>query len=162
MNRNDKIDFLLKLEPHRWSSCWIVADNKPVELCITHIFDDPYTDLMDALVRVIKGERLVTFFWYDEPGGERIEMERDPVQKNLLKVRIDGFYESFGDEIQDFEPTIHFEMKESQFLLQFYFQLKKIETLLKEPSFAKDRQGQFPFQRFRTFESEVKNYLKLD
>jgi hypothetical protein len=161
MNKSDEIDFLLILEQHGWSTCWIVADEKPVELCITHVFNDPYDDLIGALLRVMRKEPLVTFFWYGEPGGERIEIERNPDQQRMLKVRIDGFYESFGEEIKDFEPTIHFEMKESQFLAQFYYQLKKIETLLKEPSFAKDRGGEFPFRRFRAFEEEVKNYLQL-
>ncbi|MGV3611324.1 MAG: hypothetical protein ACO1N0_10270 [Fluviicola sp.] len=164
MNRTIEIDFLLTLDGHGWSTCWIVIpDKQPIELTITHAFyRDPYVDLMDALSRLIKGESLVSFFWYGEPGGERIEIERNPEQHHLLNVRIDGFYESFADEITDFAPTIHFEMKKSQFIVQFYFQLKKIETLLREPSFAKERAGDFAPERFKEFELEVKNYLKLD
>jgi hypothetical protein len=163
MNKTDEIDFLLTLDPHGWSTCWIIADGKPIELTITHAFyRDPYVDLMDALSGLMQGESLVTFFWYGEPGGERIEIERNPEQQHMLKVRIDGFYELFDEEeIKDFEPTIHFEMKQRQLLLQFYFQLKKIESLLKEPSFAKDRAGDFPLEHFKVFESEVQQYLNL-
>lgn len=160
MNRTDEIDFILKLDTHGWSTCWIVIpDKQPIELTITHAFyRDPYVDLMDALSQLMKGESLVSFFWYGEPGGERIEIERNPEQHHLLRVRIDGFYESYGEEIKDFEPTIHFEIKQRQLLLQFYFQLKKIESLLQDPSFAKNRQGDFPLEQFKAFELELKKY----
>ncbi|WP_343632921.1 hypothetical protein [Fluviicola sp.] len=154
-------DFLLTLNSHGWSTCWIVADGRPVELAMSFAFSDPCFDLIDALSRLIKGESFVTFFWYGEPGGERIEIERNPEQHHLLKVRIDGFSESFGEEIKAFEPTIHFEIKQRQLLLGFYFQLKKTEVLLQDPSFEKHRTDLFPSERFKAFESEAKQYLNL-
>lgn len=162
MKPSDQIDFLITLDSHGWSTCWIIADGKPIELTITHAFyRDPYVDLIDALLQLIKGESIVRFFWYGEPGGERIEIERNPEQKHLLKVRIDGFYESFDEEIKDFEPTIHFEMKERQLLVQFYLQLKKIDELLQDNSFAKDRKNDFPAEHFKSFEIDLKQYLSL-
>ncbi len=161
MNASDEIDFLLTLEPHGWSACRILVNDKVIELTITHVFGDPYWDFMEALSQLIKGERVVTFFWFGEPGGERIEIERLKDRQHFLNIRIDGFYESFGDEIEDFEPTIHFEIKERQFLILSYYQLKKIEVLLSDTSFAKNRGGDFPLKRFKAFESEVINYLKI-
>lgn len=162
MHPTNEIDFLLILEPHGWSTCWIFAEGKPIELTITHIFNDPYDELISALCRLMKGENLVTLFWYAEPGGERIEIERLKDKKKMLNIRFDGFHECFGDEVKDVEPTIHFEMTERQFLITAYYQLKKTEQLLADVSFAKSRNGDFPFQRFKIFEAEVRNYLKID
>ena len=162
MNTTDEIDFLLALEPHGWSTCWIFVQGKSYEVTITHIFNDPIDEFISALSRLIKGENLVTFFWYGEPGGERVEIERLKDKTQILNIRFDGFYESFGDEIEDYEPTIHFEITERQFLITAYYQLKKMEGLLADPAFAKNRNGNFPFQRFKTLESEVMNYLKIN
>ncbi len=106
-------------------------------------------------------QKETTFFWYGEPGGEKIEIKRIQDHQHMINVKIDSFYETYGEEIKDFEKTIEFEIREKQLLTVAYYQLKKIETLLKEKSFASDRGGDFPFRDFVLFENKVKDYLEL-
>jgi hypothetical protein len=161
MTKTDDIDFILTLHPHGWSTCRIYARDENVELTITHVFGDPYFDFIKSLSQLIDKQMETTFFWYAEPGGEKIEIKRIKDCQHMVNVRIDGFSESYGEQINDFEKTIEFEIKEKQLISLAYYQLKKIETLLKEKSFATNRGGDFPFQDFKQFENKVDIYLSL-
>ena len=161
MKKTDDIDLFLTLHPHGWSTCWIYVNDKKVELTVTHVFGDPYYDFMQSLSQLMDNQKETTFFWYGEPGGEKIEMKRIQDRQHMINVKIDGFYETYGEEIKDFEKTIEFEIREKQLITVAYYQLKKNETLLKEKSFASDRGGDFPFRDFILFENKVKNYLEL-
>lgn len=161
MKKTDDIDIFLTLHPHGWSTCWIYVNDKKVELTITHIFGDPYYDFMKSLSQLMDNRKEITFFWYGEPGGEKIFIRRIQDRQHMVNVRIDGFYETYGEEVKGFEKTIEFEIREKQLITIAYYQLKKIDTLLKEKSFASDRVGDFPFRGFVLFENKVKDYLEL-
>ena len=62
MEQQDDIDILLTLNPHGWSTCSFFIREKTVEFTITHIFGDPYSDLIKALSDLIKGEESASFF----------------------------------------------------------------------------------------------------
>jgi len=159
MKKTDDIDLFLTLHEHGWSTCWIYANNKTIELTISHVFGDPYVDFITSLNQLIDKHNETSFIWYGEPGGEKIEIKRIRDRQHMLTVKVDGFCESFGDPIKNYETTITFEIKEKQLITIAYFQLKKIEALLKEKSFAVDRKSDFPFEHFLKFENKVKNYL---
>lgn len=160
LEKTDDIDLFLTLHPNRWSSCWIYVNGKNFELAITHVFGNPYSDFISALSRLIDGHKEVSFFWYREPGGERIEIKRIKDQ-HMINITVDRFYESFGEEIKDFEKTVDFEIKQKAFLCIAYLQLKKIELLLKDKTYAKERGREFPFTEFKKFELKAKEYLEL-
>lgn len=160
MKKTDDVDLFLTLHPHGWSTCWIYLEDKKVELTITHVFGYPYFDFMRSLSQLMDKEKETTFYWYGEPGGERLEIKRITDRQDMLNVKIDGFYECYGEQIKDFEETIEFEIKEKSLIIMAYFQLKKINTLLKDKSFAATRESDFPFRGFTQFENKVKIYLE--
>ncbi len=121
----DDIDFMLTLNPHGWSTCLVFVQGKVYELYITHVFGDPYYDFIHALELLMTGQNSVSFFWYDEPGGNQIEIVRLSSEKHKAFVRIQGFSESFGDEIKNLEELISFEININSLLIIAYLQLKK-------------------------------------
>jgi hypothetical protein len=162
MSITDDIDFVLTLNPHGWSTCWFFIGNEKYELAISHVFGDPYVDFMNALKKLMKGNDNVTFFWYGEPGGEKIDIIRIPNRRDKVHLAIAGFSESYGAEIKDFSKRAEFEMKFESLLIVAYFQLKKTFLLMKDRSYAKDRQNDFPFNEFALFERVVKEFLNID
>lgn len=159
MEQQDDIDILLTLNPHGWSTCLFFIKEKTVEYSITHIFGDPYFDLMKAISDLIKGEESATFFWYGEPGGEKIEMTKIKDQQHKIIVTSESFDGDFYEEPKAFELTVKFEIKLKQIVTLFYFQLKKTYTLLKDRQFAENRANDFPFQEFQNFERLVLSYF---
>lgn len=162
MNKTDDIDLFLTLHQHGWSTCWIYTNDKKVKLTISHVFGDPYFDFMNSLSQLIDRKNETVFFWYGEPGGERVKIQRIKDRQHIVNVKIDGFHASFGEDIKDFEETIEFEIKEKQLITIVYYQLKKIDNLLKEKSFATNRAANFPFKDFVRFENLVTDYLQQE
>ena len=160
MNYTDDFDFFLTHHPHGWSTCCIHLKDRRVEFTISHAFGDPFFDLMKSLSQLIDKHDEVTFFWFGEPGGQRVQIKRIKNRHHMIKVNVDVFYESYGDQIKRFEKAVEFELKEKQLITLAYYQLKKIETLLREKSYAADRRD-FPFSDFTQLENKVKSYLGL-
>jgi len=162
MRSNHDIDLMLTLNPHGWSTCFIYVNGKSHELTISHTFGDPIFDFINALSKLIKGQIPTDVFWYGEPGGERISFNRIKDRMDTINIKIDGFNESYGNEIKDYNKTLEFNIKINQLLTICYLQLKKTALLLSDKSFNEPRSGIFPFSQFKQFELEVKEYLKLD
>jgi hypothetical protein len=72
----EDVDILLTLNPHNWSLCGIFVDQSQYVFPITHIFGEPYTDLILGLTHLIKGEKHVAIIWNNEPGGSQVEIIR--------------------------------------------------------------------------------------
>lgn len=161
MEATDDFDLSLILHPHGWSTCFIFIEGKQVELTISHVFGDPYHDFIHALKRLMKGEFETQFYWYGEPGGERITINRIKDRQHKIHVTVEGFSESYGDEINQFDTTTEFECTQKAFLTMAYLQLKKIALLMQDSSYSKSRNGDFPFQLFHEFEMEVKSHLSI-
>ena len=159
IEQSDDIDLILILNPHSWSTCFLFVKGKTIEFRITHVFGDPYSDLMLGLLAIVNGQESVTFFWYDEPGGEKIEISRVRSQINQIQVMINRFEEVFSKEHQYYKLTIDFEISLKQLVTIFYFQLKKTAFLLQNKEFAETRAKDFPFQEFHKFERLIKQYL---
>ncbi|NDV60542.1 hypothetical protein [Bacteroides sp. 519] len=152
------IDLLLTLQPHGWSSCLIGDKNKRYEFLVTHVFSNPYSDLIQVLSELINGQQSATLLWYDEPGGHRIEfMVR---QENVL-VSIDEFPQLCYEEPKSYQLVFEFEMELKQLIALFYFQLQKTEFLLRYKSFSENRAEYFPYQEFCTFKRIAKTFLEL-
>ncbi|QNE40020.1 hypothetical protein F1C16_10845 [Hymenobacter sp. NBH84] len=159
LSDTDDIDLILTMNPHGWSTCFIYVKGKPYELAITHIFNDPYEDLIQSLISLLHSEKNTEFFWYGEPGGERITITRLESCHDAVLVDVQGFREEWGRKITSFERTVSFEIKLKSLLAIFYMQLKKIFILLKGKSYAKNRHSDFPFQKFIEFEKLVISFL---
>lgn len=150
------------LGEHGWSTCRIIANSQIYEITITHIFlEDPIEECLTSLMGIMRGEKEREFFWYGEPGGERIRIIEIPTKKNMVRFIVEGFSESYGKEIQDFERNIEFEVDKKQLIRMLYFEFKKTSELLKDVHYEENRKGNFPFQRFREFERLATEYIEL-
>ncbi|SIS38174.1 hypothetical protein SAMN05421768_10670 [Chryseobacterium joostei] len=158
MEQTDDIDILLTLNPHGWSTCFLVDKGKAYEFTITHVFSDPYFDLIQVLTSLINGQKFATLFWYGEPGGHRFEFT---TQHDIILVSVDEFGETFDEEPKLCQLMFLFEIKLKQLITIFYLQLQKTRILLLDKNFAENRERDFPFQEFHKFERLVKQFLDL-
>lgn len=161
MEQTDDIDVLLTLNSHGWSSCFLFIKYKTFEFTITHVFNDPYSDLIQALTNLINGQNEETFYFYGEPGGNRFEVKKIMTQQNKVIVSIYEFLELFYEEQKDYDLTIAFEIKLKQLIAIFYLQLQKTHILLKDKQYSKNRANDFPFHEFNKFEKLAKSFLDL-
>ncbi|MDH4473665.1 MAG: hypothetical protein QE487_13730 [Fluviicola sp.] len=161
MEQSNDIDLLLTLNPNGWSTFFLFVKDKTINFSITHVFGDPYSDLIQALSSLIKGEKKVSFYWYAEPGGHRIELQKIMTSQHKVIFSISEFQESFSDEPKEFELKIEFELKLKQLTTLFYLQLHKTYVLLRDSEFAKNRMNDFPFREFHQFEKLASYFLQL-
>ena len=148
------------LDEHGWSTCWIYVNDKIYEISITHIFlEDPIEECMNSLIRMINGQKTSEFKWYAEPGGERITLKEIPTDNNTVVFIVDQFTADFGENIDDYKESLKFSISKKLLIKMFYFEFKKISELLKDKSYNKNRNSDFPFQSFKIFESKVIDYL---
>ncbi len=159
MEQTDDIDILLTLNSHGWSNCFLFVRDKKLEFTLTHVFSDPYVDLIHALSDLIRGQNYVSFFWYGEPGGYRIEIKRILTQQHKVIVSVSDFGEAFHEEPKSFYLQLEFEIKLKQIIGIFYFQLLKTYILLQDKQFAQNRANDFPFHECNQFERLVKQYM---
>jgi hypothetical protein len=122
---------------------------------ITHVFDDPLYEFISCLIRLLEGKDEVSFIWYGEPGGIAWRVYRNRQEKHNAVFVLDDFRESYGEEIKKMDRKVEFEMNIQQFVLIGYYQMKKLFALLKEKSYAIDRQSEFPFELFWKMEALV-------
>jgi hypothetical protein len=149
----DDIDILYILAPHGWSTCILYIGGITHLLCISHVFGDPLYDLISATISILKGTSEVEFTWWDEPGGNRWKIVRNREKHHQVVITITEFSSSYGDLITEGKVIVEFEIKVSHFATLIYYQIKKIEALLREKSFEKDRAGEFPYAEFLRLES---------
>lgn len=148
------------LAEHGWSTCWINTKDKTYEMSITHIFhEDPIEECMNCLLRMINGQKNSEFKWYGEPGGERITLKEVATEKHMVEFTVDQFTNDCGEIIDDFEETLKFSIPKKLLATMFYYEFKKISELLKDKSYNKNRNSDFPFQAFKIFEKGVLEYL---
>lgn len=161
MEHIDDIDLLLTLHPHGWSSCFLLVRDKTFELVITHVFGAPYSDLIQALTDLINGQNNVTLFWYGEPGGHRIEINKLTTQQNKVTVSVNEFEGDFDKESKHYSLVTTFDIKLKQLITIFYLQLQKAHFLLRDKQFSDKRAQDFPFQAFHQFEKVAKSFLDM-
>ena len=93
--------------------------------------------------------------------SSQITIKDAPGQEHLVSFKVEGFADDHGEEITDLETTIEFEIKKNQLIRMFYFEFKKIAELMKDKDYEEHRKQEFPFEKFRKFESIVIDYLGL-
>jgi hypothetical protein len=149
----DDMDILYILAPHGWSTCILYVEGITHLLCISHVFGDPIYDLISATISTLKGTSDVEFIWWDEPGGNRWKIVKNKEKHHQVIITVTEFSSSYGDPITEEKILAEFEVKTNHFATLIYYQMKKIESLLKEKSFEKNRAGEFPYTEFLRLES---------
>lgn len=153
------LNITYSLDEHGWSTCIFYIDGKHYELDITHIFPNhpPIECCIEALLSVMKGKKESEFYWYGEPGGQKITLKA--LDENYLMwtaTNCDHPYEN-----QEDENEIYFQIRVSKKILIafFFYEFKKISILMQEKEYEKHRKGEFPFQLFKVFELKAHHYL---
>ena len=65
------------------------------------------------------------FFWYGEPGGEKIELTRIKDQKHKIIFSSEAFDGDFYEEPKNYELTVKFEIKIKQLVTLFLFSVEE-------------------------------------
>jgi len=155
MNISNEVDLTLMLEKHGWSySSLSVGDNK-YEFVLTHIFDSPIYAIGEAVCHLVRGNGLVSFKWFEEPGTHHWEIERLRDQQHVIAIKIFQYNETGECSEADLYNTIEFRIKQDHFVCLVFGELTKLYYLLKVPSFQKDRDVNFPYKEY----FEIKVYL---
>lgn len=148
MNKTDIIDFMYVLEPHGWSTFIIFYDGKIHYFEISHSFSDPLTDLINLILNISNGSSFHTFDWYSEPGGHRFKFCRNSKEKHKIVIVIEEIFNEVFEEVDDTKKVLEFEIKEKQFTSILLKQIEKLEVLLQDPTYAKDRKEDFPLELY--------------
>jgi len=133
----------------------LFVDGQAYKMFITHVFGDPLDEFISCLIRLLEGKEEVNFIWYGEPGGTIWRIQRNRLEKHKAIFTLDDFSEGYGEEIKETDRMVEFEMNIQPFVLIGYYQMKKLFALLKEKSYAHDRQREFPFDLYRKLEALV-------
>lgn len=157
------INISYNLEEYGWSTCIFQIEEKIYEISITHIFPNhhPIERCLQALISITKGKKENEFYWYGEPGGEKIYLKENPNQKENLMfsaINCEHFYEK--QNLKN-EILFEFEISKKVLITQFYFEFKKISILMQEKEYSKNRKGEFPFEIFKIFERELKEAFEF-
>lgn len=160
MKPSSNIDLLLTLNTTGWSVAHISIDNNVLEYSISHIFNDPYADTIDALLSLIEGYDS-SVFWFDEPYGVKIKLtieEEDFIRFTIYNIDKESYTKIKKHDLI-FVKSCGVDLK--HLLMVFYFQFKKICVLLEDKEYAINRSRYFPIQKFRQFEAIIKKNYKI-
>jgi hypothetical protein len=152
------------LDEHGWSTCRFYINGKLYQIDITHIFPNhpPIENCIKSLLSIMKGQKESSFYWYGEPGGEKIILNEIDTEKNhlmLTAINCDHFYEKKDDEN---EILFKIQVSKKMLVTLFFYEFKKISILMREKDYEKNRNGEFPFKLFKEFELKVNKYLGLN
>ncbi|MCF2217958.1 hypothetical protein H9Q08_01405 [Chryseobacterium sp. PS-8] len=157
--QSDELDMLLILLPSGWSEFLLYIHGRSFNYVITHVFNNPYSEIMYAVLDLIQDKWETEFIWYNEPGGCKFEIKRIKDKQHKAIISVYDFEESYGGQL-NFKLEIQFEIKIKQFVLLCYLQLKKTYLLLNDKEFSDKRSGAFLVQNFHDFERKVEDFLK--
>lgn len=155
MKQTDNIDLLIVLEEHGWSSVFLFINGFIHEFPASHTFSDPLTDFSNLCLALLANSAEEELIWYSEPGGYKWDIRQNQKEQHKISVDIQEILDEFGEKITKTKPLLNFEIKTTQFIKLIYHQLLKISELLKEKSYAKNRQEEFPFDLFNELQSKI-------
>lgn len=155
----DDVDFLLTLNKYGWSTFRLYVQDSLFDMAVTHVYNDPYYELISSLTKLMNDKDNVSFILYEEPGGCRFEFKRLEKRHDIIHVIIEDFVESYEEEAKEYDKVADFYMSKRQLILTFYFQLRKTYDLLKDKRYSKNRNEEFPFRHFNDFEAFIYNKI---
>lgn len=153
----DDVDVLLNIHPHGWSSCTFIVADRRVTVLASSIFGEPFSLLISSLSALIRKAPEATFDWNDEPGGHRFTFSAI-LPGDKIRLQVYSFGEANNPAYLSEEPVLVFELPLRQWIILYGTQLKKLDSLLQDKAYARNRQS-FPFKAFREFESLVIPYF---
>lgn len=150
MKYSDDIDFFYFLEQHGWSTCIVYVGGQIFQMGPTHIFENPIEVLLEAFTSILKGESKSEFVWHDEPGEYNWKIQVIPEQKHKVKISITNC-ELLQFNTKPSLEVLEFEVKLNLFCICIKKQMEKIQEMLAESTFKKNRENSFPHKAFKEF-----------
>lgn len=152
------------LEEHGWSTCWIYINHNPYEIAISHSFNDPIFECVDALIHMMTGSKTSSFKWYSEPGGDQIILNEISNKQHCVQLQVINIDEDWFLNTEDLKSVenpaiLTFDISKIQLVRMFYYEFKKISVLMKDKHFALNRKYDFPFTKFLEFEIIALEYI---
>lgn len=83
------------LEEQGWNYCWLYANRDWYKIVITHSFNDPIIECIDALIELMRGDKTSSFNWHGEPGGVRLIIDEISIQQNYIWLKVVEFNEDY-------------------------------------------------------------------
>lgn len=153
----DDVDILLNIHLHGWSSCTFIVADRTFTIPASYIFGEPFSLLISSLSALIKDAPEATFDWNDEPGGHRLIFKAiSPGDR--IRLQVYRFEEINAPAYISEEPILVIELPLRQWIILYGTQLKKLDRLLQDKAYARNRQS-FPFKTFRELESMARPYF---
>ncbi|ESQ86848.1 hypothetical protein ABAC460_21770 [Asticcacaulis sp. AC460] len=150
----EDIGFSFILRRYGWSDLYIVLADTAVEIGITHVFNDPETELLE-LCNAVLNNVSTTIALYDEPGRHVISLTSQPQQHTMLLEILEGGSYGTGDAITGNEKILaSARVKRKQLLGLAMAELWKLRFFLRDPSYQKARAGNFPSDRLEALNAE--------
>ena len=151
-------DLIYNFDCHGWSTCHLLMNNEVIRFDITHIFNNPISEIIDSAIKLLKKENYVSFLWFEEPGTIQWNIERLKKEQHKAKFKITEF-ESMGEVRPNSKifKEYEFEYKIDYFIKIVYIQMEKIFLLLKDKSYRSNRSNDFDIRQFL----ELKSLMEL-
>ena len=147
------MEISLRLGEHGWSDLNLWLGDKHQDFCITHIFNSPLTEMVDALLSLQRGDEEAAFTLHEEPGQHVWTMTRIQQEQHLLLVEIRSYEDNFEISKPVFEVT-EFRIARDFFIESFLLEFDKIASQLRYPQFSKNRDSEdFPLGSLRELRS---------
>ncbi|SEW51088.1 hypothetical protein SAMN04488122_4121 [Chitinophaga arvensicola] len=149
---NDDIDFLLMLHKHGWTTFLVNLNGTIHQVGASSVLSSPFHDITNMLLSLLNNENEIIIKWFDEPGWNVIHVTRDKTERHILSVEIGSCLDQSGN---GYEKVADFKIKLKQLLVTMFYQLKKNYHLLTEKSFAKGRENEFAYERYRQLVKKI-------
>ncbi len=149
------LDFRFVLGEHGSSSCFIFIKDETHRLFLTHVFGNPWGEILYYLVQMLRfNEKELEFTWYDEPGFYHWRLLHTD---NKLDITIlCGQGHDFHKRTKIHEEII-FSTTLKELCLLVFVQMQKMEILLRDSEYAKNRAAEFPREAYNEFRREIKH-----
>jgi len=147
-----EIDFNYLLGEHGWSEVRVASEKSEALIRTTHIFNNPLADLINALKELLAGEKKSNFYWYDEPGTYKVDLEIDTLQHHLVQIYITE-HASTGEWNENDRTISEYEFctKLQLFCACVYGELSKLNELMKVRTYSENRNSEYPYSVVKEF-----------
>lgn len=152
----DDIDFSIQLHKHGWTTFAFWQKSKCYDITISSVLSSPVYDFTNMLLSLLNKENNIAISWFLEPGWSIFKISRNMKMQHLIRIEIG---ESIDQEGNGYEKMLEFEIKQKQFIIVGFFQLKKIFNLLQDTHFLKNRENNFPFEAYQKLSARISELI---
>lgn len=152
-NMEDNIDFLLTLRKHGWTDFLLDINGVSHRIVISSVLSSPMYDITNMLLALLNNEDEIILEWFEEPGWSILRVTREKTERHIISMELGSADDQYG---AGYKKIVTFEIQLKQLLVTLFYQLKKAYHLLTQKGFAKEREEEFPYERYRILLEKIK------